>query len=592
MTRRPKSLGDLLATVRRDQSGVSLIIILGVMLVTSLLVITAFTSANGEIHLTASDTEQKKAYYAAEAGVEDYEYHLTQDGNYLSYCTKPAPANPALNQYYKEGTETPLKASELSAVELPSAGGQTSEEKYAIELIPAESDTNKSDLKCDANHLVETMVEEKGSATGTFRIKSIGFSGKAKSAIVATFRNANFVSYVWYTMYEVGDPVVDGAAPSGEPNYWAECAQFYEEREKLPKRQCQPLNNFFANGESVNGPMHIEDHGGVCGEPTFGRTVSDRIEFGGGAGEGRKKPKGYSTENAGGCGSASPKLKGTEIPPSEVPAIQPPPGDEELEHVVEESYHFYGKTEIVLENKTMTIYKYSLNSKSEVVVTKTAGVAFPPNGVIYVSGGTGTGSCPAYSPFGPVPSYTQDTECGNVYVHGKYEESLTIAAQNDVIINGNLLTPTSPEAAAGATPTTNALLGLIANNFIRIYHPLKGARGTRYTECGSSTNSEVAPEKDLNNPIIYAAMLAVKHAIIVDNFDCGAPTLGHLNVYGTLAGLFSNGLTGILSGTTIQHGYGYAAEYDNRLQVEEPPHFLNPIQAAWYIQRQTLASKP
>ncbi len=76
--------------------------------------------------------------------------------------------------------------------------------------------------------------------------------------------------------------------------------------------------------------------------------------------------------------------------------------------------------------------------------------------------------------------------------------------------------------------------------------------------------------------------------MIVDNFDCGSPTLGHVNVYGAVAGLFSNGLTGRSSGSTLVHGYSYNAVYDNRLQVEEPPHFLNPIQAAWYVQRQTL----
>ena len=78
-----------------------MIVMLGVMTVTSLVVVAAFTSARGEVHLTATDTEQKKAYYAAEAGVEDYEYHLTQDGDYLDYCTTPVPTNPALNQYYQ-----------------------------------------------------------------------------------------------------------------------------------------------------------------------------------------------------------------------------------------------------------------------------------------------------------------------------------------------------------------------------------------------------------------------------------------------------------------------------------------------------------
>jgi len=584
----------------RREDGITMIVLLGVMTVTSLLVVAAFTSANGEIHLASTDTAQKKAYYAAEAGIEDYEYHLTQDGNYLSYCTSPSPANPALNEYYQKGSSTPETRAELEKHSVPvpevklgsSERFVSSEEEYAIQLIPAASGQKKGLYECNPNHLVETMVEEEGSSTGTFRIKSTGFSGKAEAAIVATFRNANFVSYVWYTEYEVADPVIDGAVPAGEPsNYWTECGHFYAERESLPKKQCQGLNNYFATGESVNGPIHVQDHGGVCGEPTFGRVPTDRIEFG--DGNKKEEPVGYSTESAGGCGGANPTFKGTLIPPKEVPSIQPPPGDEELEHIVEPEYHFYGKTEIILENKTMTIKKFSLNATTKAVeVAVTKNVAYPPNGVIYVSGGAGTGSCQTYSPFGPVPNYNEDTECGNVYVNGKYEESLTIASQNDIIINGSILTPTSPQDTPNATPTTNALLGLIANNFVRIYHPLTGTRNKQYVSCGSSANLTTGTEPDLNNPIIYAAILAVKHSFIVDNFDCGAPSLGHLNLYGAVAGLFSNGLSGVINGTTLQSGYGYAANYDDRLQVEEPPHFLNPIQAAWYIQRQTLAAKP
>ncbi len=74
------------------------------------------------------------------------------------------------------------------------------------------------------------MVEEEGAATGTFRIESTGYSGGEERTLVATFRNANFVSYVWYTKYETGDPAIYGEPPSGKPNYFTECANFYEER--------------------------------------------------------------------------------------------------------------------------------------------------------------------------------------------------------------------------------------------------------------------------------------------------------------------------------------------------------------------------
>jgi Tfp pilus assembly protein PilE len=792
MTLAPQSSRRM--AIPRRQEGFTLVLVLGVLLITSLLLVAAFTAANGEVHLTNTDRAQKKAYYAAEAGIEDYEYHLTQDGNYLTYCTSPPSENKALNQ---EG------AYPLHRVEVPpgTKGGPPTNEEYAIQLLPAESDPFPKDHQCDPLHLVETMVEEQGSATGTFRIESTGYSGGAERTLVATFRNANFVSYVWYTKYETGDPVIYGEPPAHPPyptalpNYFAECANFYGLRPaqgqleiagvKYPLR-C--LNNFFISSESVNGPMHTADHGGVCGSPTFGRNEHDRIEFGNG---GNFSTEGYSNE---GCGTAAtPTFKGTYVPPEKVLSIEPPPGDEELKHLVEPAYLYTGKTEFVLEGSTMTVNKYTLNSKGEIEITTTKGVEYPPNGIIYVTGGC----TEAYTPYGPKPRYygneagaASDTTCGNVYVHGEYTKSLTIAAENDIVINGNLTTPVNGEG----TPTTNALLGLIANNFVRIYHPVvetyegtgpelettgvqlesaaghketiraeplesglkmevkpsgseyeivvtnskyevlekigpfieasqllglttkyvKYTEGTKYAEgkaealksfaarsfgvvkispekpnlgkelqveveeagskskvkikntkgevletkevekasqlTGSTSNAKYeqngashaqgekeklktsagkwldekckengqkkiesfdstvrlceytdeaaecdAPNnevKDLKEPTIYAAMLAVKHAVIVDNFICGSANLKNLNVYGAVAGLYTDGFTGEFSGSTIIHGYPYDANYDNRLQIEEPPHFLNPVQAAWYVQRQTIAPNP
>jgi Tfp pilus assembly protein PilX len=588
------------------QDGFSLIITIAILFVTSLLLVAAFTSANGEIQLTATNTQQKKAYYAAEAGVQNYQNHLTQDGNYLSYCVSPTPANASLNQLYKEGTETPLKASELKTVEVPPVvvKGEKipSGEKYAVQLLPAET-AAKGDRKCDSNNLVESMVEEKGSATGTFRIAVTGFAGKEKRTVVATFRNANFVSFIWYSKYETFDTAMYGTPVRKE------CEAFYGTRPAEPK--C--ANNFFVEGESVNGPMHTEDHVGVCGKPTFGRTATDRIEFG------QKKTEtteagGYSSEGLS-CGGANPNFKGTHIPPAEVKELEPPPGDEELLHVVEPAYLFSGKTEISLAGNSMTIVNKG--------VTKT-NVAFPPNGVIYVQT---EGSCSSYSPYGPSPNYTSDTECGNAYIQGEYTSSLTVAAQNDVVVNGNL---TTPHNGSGA-PTSNSMVGLVANNFVRVYHPVtetytKSSKSTcashsyRGLSGGSHTLSdeEISPTEcryldsavnvggepvdacdapngaaALKNPTIYAAVLALKHAFVVDNYNCGTATLENLNVYGAIAGLFSNGLTGVFEGSsTLIHGYPYNANYDNRLQVEEPPHFLNPIQASWYIQRETLALSP
>jgi Tfp pilus assembly protein PilX len=555
-TQRPRRLAAL-----RSQEGITMIVTMGVMVVTSLLLAATFTLARSEIHLTSADTAAKKAYYAAQAGIEDYEDHLTQDGDYLSYCASPPTANPALNQV----GETSHRATIPSTVP-----GEATYEQYAIQLLPAES-APVNDRKCDPNRLVETMLEEKQTgATGTFRIESTGYSGNAERTIVATFKNADFVSFVWYTKYETGDPSLYGEPPAANPTLYTQCGQFYGER---PGSPCSEFDNYFITGESVKGPMHTEDHAGICGTPVFGRNSSDRIEF---RSEGFHDAGGYSSEACG--GSAEPTFTGSHILPNEVPSIEPPPGDEELKHIVEPAYLYEDKTEIALEGNTMTVSKWKEVAGNE-VKESTSGVAFPPNGVIYVSGGCSK----PYSPFGPVPGYNEDYGCGNVYVHGNYTSSLTIASENDIVINGNITTPVNSEG----TPTTNALLGLIANNFVRIYHPVVGNRGPRfYYDCNGAENNY---KEDLKEPTIYAAMLAVKHAVIIDNFDCGVPSLGHLNIYGAVAGLFSNGMTGVFGGGgTIIAGYPYNANYDDRLQIEEPPHFLNPVQAAWYVQRQTL----
>jgi Tfp pilus assembly protein PilX len=550
-----------------SEHGFTMIVTLGVLLVSSLLMGAAFVAAEGDIHLTQNDAAAKKAYYAAQAGIQDYEYHLTQDGNYLNYCTTPTPANPALNQYYKEGTkEQPLKASELKTAEVPGPEGKSSGETYAIQLLPAES-APKENKKCDTSNVVETMVEQKlGGAAGTFRLQSTGFAEGKKRTIVATFKNANFVSYVWYSVYETGDSSLYG---KGGP----ECGHFYGERPA-----CGAFDNYFISGESVNGPMHTEDHAGICGSPEFGRTVNDRIEFGNGKNK-AKGEVGYSNEA---CGEkAEPTFKGKLIPPNETLSIKPPPGDEELSHIVESAYSYERKREIVLEGNTMSVSKWKEVKAGEFVKETESGVAFPPNGVIYVAGSCGT----QYSPFGPTPGYTTDNECGDVYVHGEYKQSLTIAAQNDIIINGSITTPVNGEGK----PSTNAMLGLIANNFVRVYHPVTGKREQKFRKCGTAENDEV---NDIKTPTVYAAILALKHSFIIDNFDCGKPNLGTLNVYGAIAGLFTNGMTGVFSGKTVLSGYGYNLKYDNRLQVAEPPHFLNPIQAAWFVQRETLTNSP
>ena len=55
------------------------------------------------------------------------------------------------------------------------------------------------------------------------------------------------------------------------------------------------------------------------------------------------------------------------------------------------------------------------------------------------------------------------------------------------------------------------MLGLIANNFIRVYHPFENVTNSKshQTECKNGPGS-------IKNPTIDAAILAINHSFIVD----------------------------------------------------------------------------
>ncbi len=502
------------------EGGFTMLLTLVVLVVAGLLMTAAFTAAEGDLHLTGNDQLEKKALYAAQAGISDYSFHLNGDVNYWTHCTEvPLPA--VVNNL----GDTPLRTRQV-----PGA----TDESYAIQLIPASSIPETSPKKCDIANPVQSNIEARSPA-GTFRIQSTGYAtgdGKTdKRTIVATYAHTSFLNFVYYTKYETSDP---STYSSGEHNY-TECGRPREERPSF----CNTID--FISEDDIQGPMHTEDTVAICGEPIFGRSKSDAIEF-----------KGGTFGN--GCAD-SPRYKGNVIAKANIQTIEPPPTNTSLLSVTEPAYHYEGKTEITLHGSTMDVTNGG---------TTTNEVPFPPKGVIFVSSKKCT---TPYTPFGP--DYTGDTECGNVYVHGNYTGALTIAAENDVVINGTITTPNS-----GGNPTTNATLGLIANNFVRVYHPCEGSNGPGTT----------------NNIEIYAAILAVNHSFIVDNYDCGQP-MGQLTVHGAIAQIF-RGVVGQHSGGTVTHGYAKNYVYDDRLQVESPPYFLNPVDAAWLVKRETLTESP
>ncbi len=543
-----------LRAAARDDGGFAMIIALVVLVVGMLLAAAAFSAVQEDTKNTRTYIVQQKAYAAALAGIQEFKYLLGANNNYWATCPKTS---------------------------APTAVPGTTDEEYTYKFLHSEKHTQK---ECEEKKQA-AMIETSGSANGTFRVEATGrvpgncgekvltekgFTENAKNkyctrSVVASFTHPGFINYVFVSNYEILDPVAKSPHPT-------DCEEYYEERKakKVQKSEggdCQEI--VWASTDKVKGPFHTNDGADVQTGATFGREGhNDAIEM-----------------NEGHYGG-TPKINGTGYT-EEAGTLLPPETDAELLESAETGYKLKGRTEIQLEEGSPNKLKVT---KWKAGVAETETKPFPSNGVVYVENGSKGCGAGEYTPFGS--KYLTDSECGNAYIKGSYTESLTIGAANDVIVIGNT---TTTGGSAGGEPTGTATLGLIATNFVRVYHPVKetSCGGTCENTSGSCNeeNMTKAETESLSKELFGAvttglvvdgAILSTKHSWIVDNYLCGG-TLGTITVWGSIA-QFWRGPVG--SGT---HGFSSKNyNYDERLATNQPPSFLSPTTTgAWKAERET-----
>ena len=249
-------------------------------------------------------------------------------------------------------------------------------------------------------------------------------------------------------------------------------------------------------------------------------------------------------------------------------------------------------------------------------------VALPPNGVIYVQNvpsattdanytagclthtqivPSGTGAVVqhplGYPQLGDITTY--GCRNGDVFLQGTLKGRLTIAADSNIELIGNI---TYAGGVGG-----NDILGLVANNYIEIYHPVGYANGTappsgycnggtinagtgamtnNNTYCNLDDLVQATPTTSFNNPTIQAALLVVAHSFRVQNYAYGdsswtGGTLGTITINGAIAQKY-RGVVGQTGGSS-NSGFLKNYNYDQRLSYQSPPHFLSPVASAWRI---------
>jgi len=516
----------------KRQDGFTMINVMFAMMALGTFAVSAWALTAGDIPLARANQDQKRAYEAAQAGLQWYAYELDRDSAYWTKCDTaevtpgvPAPVN-------LEGAN-PRKWATLP-------GGA----KYSLEILKKRDTSGNPTISCSTSNAVGTALQD-----NTLRLRSTGKANGQTRSVIATFKRRSFMDFVYFTNSEAQDPIVGGGTD-------AVCSDQRINR----GNNCTEIT--FVGPDVVKGPLHTNDSSVL--------TSGGTIQFGR---DGKNDPFEVNGPSPGWVGTGNPVFKG----PQKFMAGQmdPPPGNS-ARKALATGWLFNGDTCLNFKSdNTVDVYqnqnwaatgRVTCNTSGGGTLTNKplSGAGAPPNGVIYVQ--TDPAVVPTGCGYDRFQRYGNDKACGDVAVSGTYSSNVTVASENDIVVNGDIM------QKAGS----DAMLGLVATGFIRVYHPIAGITSSA---CGSTDDT---PSGFTAIARIDAAMLSLAHSFMVDNYMCGNSE-GTLTVNGAIAQSY-RGVVGTGNGNT---GYIKNYNYDDRLKIREPPNFLDPIKTSWRIVRQT-----
>jgi type II secretory pathway pseudopilin PulG len=543
--------------MRRDQSGFALATVMIATMVLSMLALAAVDYAVGSQYISHHDQNWNGALAAAEAGIDDYIFRLGENGNYWQYnATNPPPDNnKAFTQYVQ-------------------VSGSATNSKYRYDVDTSTIATN-----------------------GIVKLTSTGRVGNAARTVRASLRRRSFLDYLYFTDFETVDPALYTGAPFTPAQAQAQCAFHYYggvNNQRDVNGRVDFTGDSDANGsycsditfvgiDKLNGPMHTNDAFMVCGSPQFlGDTSTSWTGANG---------KLYRDN----CPTSTPVFANPSGPVVAPPLTMPPTNSSIKSYtaVGTGGCLYTGPTRIkLLSDGTMTVKSPFSKNTNNAACPKNGNGARPTNGVIYVQNVPSASSDPNYTngcpynvngrahPLGmPIANDLNTYVCrnGDVFIEGTLKGQLTVAAENNVDITWHL------QYNSGVNGTD--LLGLIANNFVEVYHPVNCAAGVTTAACNlnASFPLETTPTRTtpFNSPIIQAANLSLSHSVRVQAWDRGAP-LGTLNITGVLAQRYRGPVGTNISGV-INTGFAKNYVYDQRLKYLSPPYFLDPVASQWGI---------
>ncbi|MGJ7442088.1 pilus assembly PilX N-terminal domain-containing protein [Aquipuribacter sp. MA13-6] len=589
-SRRDGRTRSLLALLRgrrpRGEAGAAMITVIGTtMVITALVVATLAFTVNG-VRSARGDQDWQAALPAADAGIGDYLSRLNEDGTYWRF------GNPA-SAY-----------SATSAVTLP-GGADANPAFTGWTDVPGSS--GRAQFRYDVN-------TSEFFSTGLVKVRSTGRVGERTRTVESTIGRRNFIDYLYFTDFEVKDPDLYTTSGTGADSYnpteaYDRCNRHLYDVVGGQYRRDR-VNSDYANrttgctvinfigpgvvsgfdGDTINGPFHSNDAVYVCGNPTISAEAS--TSYDGALTGGRNYLRNRDCSH-----TSTPQIASSGNDFVYEPPLTLPPSNTELSLQVDHAHTggdpgclYTGPTQITFvgDNKMNVVSPWSDNGGS--AWCGTGVVELPDRGVIWVrdvpttddayrrdspvlesGGGCTTTRNPLGYPkrFGSGGTARTDItpyrcDAGDAFVSGTLKGQVTIGTDNNIVVTDDL-TYASPGCTA-ANSTCTDLLGLVANNYIEVYHPY-GCRSN-----GSNCGDLSTAQRDI---VIEAAILSVKHSFRVQNYQYGGDQ-GDLTVKGAIGQRYRGAV-----GTTSGSGYAKKYEYDWRLRYASPPYFLDPVESAY-----------
>jgi Tfp pilus assembly protein PilX len=558
---------------RRDEGFALLTVLVGMSILTVVITV-VLTYATQSLRTVSNARDWNQALFAADAGISDYLARLNSDSNYWQTidCDNVAMKGPDVSG----NTCGWNSATPVGWVDVPTTDG-------------AQFHYDVSTTTTAVNGMVElTVTGRDGDETRTVQVR---------------MRRGGFGEFLYYTVYETTDPANTAVYGPSATTIAAACSKYHWTGRSTST--CRDIS--FITPDQIDGPLHSNDTISMNGNPTFNGTVTTsdpkcksgvKTDCYTGTGTPRfNKGIGYRAE------ITLPESIG-DLRQHVSPATSATPG-----------CLYTGTTRIKILDPGTTYSTMQVWSP-QTIGTLNPGCGTPPlngqvlsipnNNIIIVqdvpatqtkdaAGATlATGSCAANyvvpksgtlngyplagtTTTGDFAATLPESKCkyGNLYVEGTLKGRLTMAADNNIIITGNLT------YSGGRTGTD--VLGLIAGNSVKIYHPATcTSYSTTTSICSGGTNIDrPLGAGKFNNPTVNAAILTLQHSFGVQQYNLGAP-LGDLNLFGTIAQRF-RGAVGTSSGGSVATGYVKKYVYDTRLRYSPPPFFLDPVSSSWGV---------